>query len=53
MYLLAICISSFFIIYLCLATLGLCYCTQAFSSYREQGLLFDVVVVSLVAEYRL
>ena len=42
-----------------LAALGLCCCTQAFSSCGEQGLLFVAVlmlliaVASLVAEHRL
>ena len=46
-------------IYLFLAVLGLCCCSQAFSSCGEWGLLFIVVrgllivVVSLVAEHRL
>ena len=57
----------FFLIYkfiyliylLCLAMLGLHFCTQAFSSCGEQGLLFVVVrrilivVASLVAEHGL
>ena len=46
-------------IYLFLAELGLCCCTQAFSSCGERGLLFVVVhgllivVASLVAEHGL
>ena len=46
-----------FIFYLFLAALGLCCCTQAFSSCSERGLLFVVVrrlliaVASLVAEH--
>ena len=52
---------SFFkkFVYLFLAALGLHYCTQAFSSCGERGLLFVAVrwllvaVASLVAEYRL
>ena len=49
----------FFLIYLFLAALGLCCCTQAFSSCGEQGLLFVavhwllIVVASLVAEHGL
>ena len=45
--------------YLFLAALGLCCCTQAFSSCGERGLLFTVVrgllivVASLVAEHGL
>ena len=45
--------------YLFLAALGLRYCTQAFSSCDEQGLLFVavhgllIVVASLVAEHGL
>ena len=48
-----------YFIYLFLAALGLCCCTQAFSSCSEQGLLFVAVcrlliaVVSLVAEHGL
>ena len=48
-----------YFIYLFLAALGLCCCTQAFSSCGEQGLLFVAVrglliaVASLVAENRL
>ena len=48
-----------YFIYLFLAVLGLCCCTRAFSSCREQGLLFVVVrglltvVASLVAEHGL
>ena len=53
--------STFFNIYfyLFLAALGLCRCTQAFSSCGEQGLPFVVVhglliaVASLVAEHGL
>ena len=47
------------LIYLFLAALGLCCCTQAFSSCGEQGLLFVVVsrlliaVTSLAAEHGL
>ena len=43
--------------YVCMAALGLRYCTRAFSSCGEQGLLFVVVhrllimVASLVAEH--
>ena len=50
---------GFFLVYLFLAALGLCCCTQAFSSCGEQGLLFVVVrglligVASLVAEHGL
>ena len=46
-------------IYLFLAALGLCCCTQTFSSCGERGLLFVVVrgllivVASLVVEHRL
>ena len=46
-------------ILLFLAALGLCCCTQAFSSCGERGLLFVevhgllIVVASLVAEHRL
>ena len=46
-------------IYLFLAVLGLCCCTQTFSSCRERGLLFVAVhglliaVASLVAEHGL
>ena len=52
----------FFLVYLFiyfLATLGLCCCTQAFSSCPKQGLLFIVVhglfiaVPSLVVEHGL
>ena len=49
----------FFLIYLFLAALGLCYCERAFSSCGEWGLLFIVVrglliaVASLVAEHGL
>ena len=49
----------FNLFYLFLAALGLCYCMQAFSSCREQGLLFVVVlgllivVASLVVEHGL
>ena len=45
--------------YLLLAVLGLCCCTWAFSSCKEQALLFVVVcrlltaVTSLVEEHRL
>ena len=45
--------------YLFLAALGLCCCTQAFSSCGERGLLFIavhgllIVVASLVAEHGL
>ena len=45
--------------YLFLAALGLCCCAQAFSSFREWGVLFIamlgllIVVASLVAEHRL
>ena len=48
-----------FFIYLFLAVLGLCCCTQAFSSGGKRGLLFVVVrgllvvVASLVAEHGL
>ena len=47
------------LIYLFLAALGLCCCTQAFSSCGEQGLLFVAVhglliaVASFVAEHGL
>ena len=51
---------SFFLnFYLFLAALGLCCCTQAFSSCGERGLLFVAVrglliaVASLVAEHGL
>ena len=57
-----ICYLFFFLInlfiYLFLAALGLCCCTQAFSSCSEWGLLFVavcrllIVVASLVAEHR-
>ena len=46
-------------IYLFLAALGLCCCTQSFSSFGKRGLLFVVVhrllivVSSLVAEHGL
>ena len=49
----------FFKFYLFLAVLGLCCCTQVFSSCGEQGLLFVVVcgllnvVASLVVEHGL
>ena len=52
-------INLFIYLYLFLATLGLRCCREAFSSYREQGLLFIVVrglltaVASLVVEHRL
>ena len=64
----AICSSSFLVlfffffnkfIYLFLAALGLRFCTQAFSSRGERGLVFVavrgllIVVSSLVAEYGL
>ena len=39
----------FFNIYLFMAVLGLRYCAQAFSSCREQGLLFIVIHGLLVA----
>ena len=48
-----------YFIYLLLVALGLCCCTQAFSSCGEGGLLFVAVrslliaVSSLVAEHRL
>ena len=48
-----------YLIYLLLAMLGLCCCTQAFSSCGGQGLLFVavrgllIVVASLVAEHGL
>ena len=48
-----------YFIYLFLAALGLCCCTQAFSSCGEWGLLFIVVrgllivVSSLIVEHRL
>ena len=49
----------FILFNLFLSVLGLCCCAQAFSSWSEQGLLFDVVrvlltaVASLVAEHGL
>ena len=53
------CHSSFFIIFLFLAVLGLCFYERAFSSCGEQGPLFTAVhgpltiAASLVAEHRL
>ena len=50
---------NLFIIYLCLTALGLHFCTRAFSSCGERGLLFVavrrllIVVASLVTEHRL
>ena len=47
---------KFILLYLLLSALGLCPCTQAFSSCGEQGLLLVavhgllIVVASLVAE---
>ena len=49
----------YYLFYLFLAVLGLSCCAQAFSSCREQGLLYVVVyglliaVASLVVEHRL
>ena len=47
-----------FLFYFFLAVVGLCFCTQAFSSCSERGLLFLVfrilvAVASLVVEHRL
>ena len=53
--LLAVCL----FVYLFMAVLGLCCCTQAFSNWGKQGLLFVVVcglliaVASLVVEHGL